>query len=193
MFAGCSNDEIAEMSFDAAESWIQGGYAGSFPRPDIVGVDLYCVMLFHLVNSQRHIREGASCVNALKAWWTSKGLAFPPTPAAVIDPVRMGRAQQSTHTFGSPAMDYRLEVREVSAGVYRIGIFACASNDIRYTTQGEYTTATGVGPVPTDAVIVVDQGTPNERVGATGLARGWHAFTVRAAGWNTGAVTYYTP
>jgi hypothetical protein len=192
-FAGCSNDEIAEMAFDAAEAWIQGGYAGSFRRDDIVGVDLYCVMLFHLVNSQRHIREGAACVNALKTWWTGKGRALPPSPAAVVDTVRMGRAQQSTHTFGSPLMDYRLEVRETTPGSYRIGIFACASNDIRYTTQGEYTTAAGIGPVPADAVIVVDQGMPTEQLGTAGLARGWHAFTVRAAGWNTGAVSYLVP
>jgi hypothetical protein len=191
-FAGCSNDELAEMGFDAMEAFIHAGYQGSFRRDDIVGVDLYCLMLHHCVNSQRNIREGAAFITSFKTWWTGKGRALPPSPAGVVNTATMGRPFVTTHVDGN-VIDYRLEVREMTAGGYRIGIFGSASSDIRYTTQSEYTTNPTVGPVPADAVIVVDKGMPSEQIGTAGLTRGWHAFTVRAAGWNTGAVTYFVP
>jgi hypothetical protein len=190
-FKGCSNDEIAEMSsFDAIEAFIQGGYIGSFPRPDIVGNDLYCLMLFHLVNSQRHIREGAALINNFRSWWTGKGRTFPPNPAATVDPY-WGRPKVTTHMDGN-AIDYRLEVREVTPGNYRIGIFGSSSADIRYGVGGAGNEQPASG-IPSDAVIVVDEGMPNQQIGTAGLTSGWHAFTVRANGWCTGAVTYLVP
>jgi len=180
MFAGCSNDEIAEMPFDAAEAWIHGGYAGSFRRDDIVGDDLYCLMLYHLLNSQRHIREGAACVTALNAWWTGKGRAMPPSfiPITILttDP-------QSLHNDGN-GIALRLEVRETAPGVYRIGVFGNGSSDTKYSSILEIVT-----PIPADALIVVDKGMPGQ-VTPGPLASGWHAFTVQAAGWATGATTY---
>lgn len=191
MFAGCSNDELAEMGFDALEAFIHGGYIGSFRRDDIVGVDLYCVMLFHLVNSQRHIRVGAKLINDFKAWWTGKGRALPPNPAAVVNTAAMGRPKISTHVDGN-VIDLRLEVREVTPGNYRIGIFASASKDIRYLSGTDNQEQLNT-PIPVDAQIIVDEGMPSTQVGAANLTRGWHAFTVHAAGWNTGAVSYFVP
>ncbi len=176
MFAGCSNDEVAEMPYDAQEAWIHGGYAGSFRRDDIVGNDLYCVMMFHLVNSQRFIREGTAAYTALRAWWSGKGRPFPPSPAAVVT------------TFTSDPLE-RLEVRETGVGSYRIGRFTSGNSvDAHYSTANEQ-----AGGVPNDAVIVVDQGMPSETTLPGNLTAGWHAFTVRAAGWATNAVTYKVP
>ena len=186
-FAGCSNDEIAEMSFDAAQAWIQGGYAGSFPRPDIAGDDLYCVMLFHLVNSQRHIREGAPFITAFQAWWKTKHGALPPTPADVVGPF----TTEVTSHLDYLNMPLRLEVRETTPGQqYAIGVFANSSADIRYGGI-DYASNPNFGPVPSDAVIIVDQGTPQQTTWPGTLSPGWHSFTVRAAGWTTSAVTYY--
>jgi hypothetical protein len=187
-FAGCSNDEIAEMSFDAAQAWIQGGYAGSFPRPDITGVDLYCVMLLHLVNSQRHIRQGASLITSFQAWWKTKFGALPTQPA---DTVGVFTSMVATHLdpLGIP---YRLEARETVPGQYTIGIFGNTSRDTRYGGI-DYSGHPTVGSVPSDAVIVVDQGTPQQTTWPAALSPGWHSFTVRAVGWATGAVSYLVP
>jgi hypothetical protein len=191
MFAGCSNDEIAEMPFDAAEAWIHGGYAGSFRRDDIVGDDLYCVMLFHLVNSQRHIREGSACVSAFRAWWTGLGRAIPKTPAAVVSIFTADPA--GAYKKDGNGIPYHLEVRETAPGTYRIGIFGNGSSDTKYLSYLDYSNNAAVGPVPSDAVIVVDQGMPGEVTLPAALAPGWHAFTVRAAGWATNTMTYFVP
>jgi hypothetical protein len=191
-YAGCSNDELAEMPFDALETFIHQGYIGVFRRDDIVGTDLYCLMLHHCINSQRHIREGAPFITAFKAWWAGKGRTIPSAPAAVVSPT-LGRLLTTTHMDGNQ-IDYRLEVREVTPGTtYRVGIFGSASADIRYSTLQEYTTNPSVGPLPSDATIVVDKGMPSEQNGTAGLTKGWHAFTVRASGWATGAVAYFVP
>ncbi len=193
MFAGCSNDEIAEMSFDAAEAWIHGGYAGSFRRDDIVGNDLYCLMLMHLVGSQRWLREGTAALTAFKAWWTSKGRPFPPSPASTVS-AKFNDYPLSQHNDGN-GDPYHLEVRETAPGAYRIGIFGNSSADQKYLSggpaQGEYTGV--VGNVPADAVIIVDKGMPNQTTLPGNLTFGWHAFTVQAAGWATNAVTYKVP
>lgn len=188
MFAGCSNDEIAEMDFDAAEKWIQGGYAGSFPRPDIVGVDLYCVFLLHLLNSQRHIREGAALLTKFQAWWTGKGRTIPAVPADTMG--SFAADPPTTHKDGN-GIPFRLEVRETAPGAYRIGIFGTGSNDTKYTSELEVTGSQG--PIPSDAVIVVDKGMPGEVTLPATLTPGWHAFSVKAAGWATNALTYLVP
>jgi hypothetical protein len=137
-------------------------------------------MLYHLLNSQRHIREGAACVTALNAWWTGKGRAMPPSfiPITILttDP-------QSLHNDGN-GIALRLEVRETAPGVYRIGVFGNGSSDTKYSSILEIVT-----PIPADALIVVDKGMPGQ-VTPGPLASGWHAFTVQAAGWATGATTY---
>jgi hypothetical protein len=187
-FAGCSNDEIAEMTFDTAQAWIQGGYAGSFPRPDITGADLYCVMLFHLVNSQRHIREGAPFIASFQAWWKGK---YGPLPVAPADTIGVFTTTVAAHPDGN-AIPYRLEVRETVPGQYKIGIFGSYSNDTRYAGV-DYNGNPNVGSVPGDAVIVVDEGTAQQTTWPGTLTPGWHSFTVRATGWATGAVSYYMP
>jgi hypothetical protein len=187
-FAGCSNDEIAEMTFDAAQAWIQGGYAGSFRRDDIVGTDLYCVMLLHLVNSQRHIREGAAFIAAFQSWFKAKHGPLPAVPADVVGVFTV----DATAHRDPLSIPYRLEVRETTPGNYRIGIFGSMSSDTRYAGV-DYSTNATIGPVPSTAVIVADQGTPQEKTLPATLSPGWHAFTVRAAGWATGAVSYFVP
>ncbi len=196
MFAKCSNDEIAEMPYDAQEAWIQDGYAGSFPRPDITGDYLYCVMLHHLSNSQRWIREGNAAYLAFRAWWTSKGRAFPPVPAIPFNQAGgpFINDGMTAHKDGN-GIDYHLEVRELAqdSGTYRVGIFGNGSGDTKYSNALEYTNTAGVGPLPADAVIIVDKGMPSQKTMPATLAPGWHAFTVQASGWATNAVTYRVP
>jgi hypothetical protein len=90
------------------------------------------------------------------------------------------------------AIQYRLEVRETTPGQYTIGIFGSYSNDTRYAGI-DYNGNPNVGTVPSDAIIVVDEGTAQQTTWPGTLTPGWHSFTVRAAGWATGAVSYYMP
>lgn len=191
-FKGCSNDEIAEMSFDEAATWIQGGYAGSFPRPDLTGVDLYCTLLNHLVNSQRHLKEGAILIQNFNQWYSQKFPNDPiPNPAATVVAMTPG---YTTHKDPN-GVDYRLEVRQSSTDStsYSIGIFGSSSSDQRYGGV-DYSSNPSIGPVPADASIIVDEGMETETIWTEGkkLEVGWHSFTVRAAGWATGACTYQT-
>lgn len=67
--------------FDRVRAWIQAGGYGSFPRPDIVGVDLYSLMLHLYRSSQRYLETGAPLMAQLKAWWIA---TFGPVPAAPL-------------------------------------------------------------------------------------------------------------
>jgi hypothetical protein len=138
------------------------------------------------VNSQRHLREGAPFVTAFQAWWKTTHGALPSVPADVVGTFT---SDATTHLdfIGTPL---RLEAREATPGQYTIGIFANSSTDTRYGGI-DYATNPNFGPVPASAVIVVDQGTPQQTTWPGTLSPGWPSFTVRAAGWPTGAVAYY--
>jgi hypothetical protein len=145
-------------------------------------------MLLHLVNSQRHIREGASFIASFQAWWKAKyGLV----PAAPADTVGVFTTTPALHLDGN-AIPYRLEVRESAPGQYTIGIFGSYSNDTRYGGI-DYNGNPNVGTVPSNAVIMVDEGTAQQTTWPGTLTPGWHSFTVRASGWTTGAVSYFVP
>jgi hypothetical protein len=65
---GCTNDFIAEKTFAEAAAFVQQGMIGSFPRPEIKGMDLWAVLYYIYRNSQRFLREGATLMSGLAAY-----------------------------------------------------------------------------------------------------------------------------
>lgn len=73
-------DVLADWKdFLRVKNWITSGGYGSFPRGDIVGVDLYSLMYHIFRSSQRFLEEGAALIQSLNAWWLS---SYGPVPAA---------------------------------------------------------------------------------------------------------------
>jgi hypothetical protein len=81
---GCTFDMIAEKSFADAAAFVQQGMFGSFPRPEIKGLDLYAILYVIYRSSQRWLREGKALMDALKAFCEPMfGQELPPIPQRV--------------------------------------------------------------------------------------------------------------
>lgn len=68
---GCSADSIAEKSFADAAAFVQAGMLGSFPRPEIKGLDLLAILYVFYRSSQRFLREGNALIDQLRAFCAS--------------------------------------------------------------------------------------------------------------------------
>lgn len=176
IFAGCDFDSMAELDWDALEAFLRGGLISETPRPELVGHDLLCLMALIAFAAQRSMIDGKPWQDSLFTWFAAKyGAQYGalPNPAAVVG-LGMGLPESANY----------LEARQASDGHYTIHVVRSAtSTPDRYSMQDVVTSI--ALPVPSDAVIVADEGFPFERVlingDGTALSAGQHALTIRSA------------